>query len=115
MAVKRQDINPAPPGVNLCIDSRKPRRPLGSESYNDPDEGEFDRDEVYGQEAERAGSAQNRADMEEIQKYEQEQDSTILSKTYLQRDELEPIRNLPEKEFQRALSNLAGNNVDWNL
>ena len=47
----------APPGVDLCIDSRKPKRPLGSENYNDQEEGDLERDEMYGQEAERAESA----------------------------------------------------------
>jgi hypothetical protein len=111
MAVKRQE---APPSVELCIDSRKPKRPLGSESYNDLDDGELEREDMYGQEAERSGEAHTRQEVDDLGKYEQEQDSTILSKTYLSRDELEPIRSSPEKEFQRALNNLAVN-IDWNL
>lgn len=70
MVVKKE--NNAPPGqnVDLCIDSRKPKRPLGSESYNDPDEVDLERDEVYGQEAERVETAQTKQDSEDPIKFE---------------------------------------------
>lgn len=38
----------------------------------------------------------------------------MLSKSYLTREELEPIKNPPEKTFQKAISNLVAN-VDWNV
>lgn len=106
----------APPGSNreLCIDSRKPKRPLGSETYNEEAE---EPEDPYGNEAnDRSTSSQaNKENGEDRQESRQEEeDSTLLSKSYIGRDELEPIRSMPEREFLKAIGNLASN-VDWNV
>lgn len=46
MQVKRLDVQPVVPSVaDLCIDNRKPKRPMGADNYNfnDAEEADFDR------------------------------------------------------------------------